>query len=412
MSAIQTRLMEADEAKKAKYEQAKRSSVRSGTFAAPKNPGTKITNIKQIEAPSKMPDPKSGKGSSIVNPAGDFGSYLDGLDHGVFSNNKSGNGEPGRAKFESGTKPNQTTKAKAVNHNPGKLANESSGKGNVLPAAQRADQYFDNLPRGIFSGSGGSSPEVKAPKATSLNGTTRPKATEKKANMDRDPVVKPKDNTDKTFGKTEQPSDAPKKVSYEKVKSGVAVRVNEKAKARFDVISQPVLERVVNNYKRFGYKVTLESIEPFWKKDKKLLGLLVDSVAAKHNFQPSLSRNLVSEAFKRFHDLTKKDFNSFYESREQFLGALKTVFTKLTESVDLQYRKSLKIFDTNSRIISEGKTLEIEILTEATDPQMALRQVRNKLVEEYGLNVKIKHVFVDGSKFDVKQIKEWARKSR
>jgi len=38
---------------------------------------------------------------------------------------------------------------------------------------------------------------------------------------------------------------------------------------------------------------------------------------------------------------------------------------------------------------------------------MALRQVRNQVAEEYGLDVKIGHIFVDGKKYAPRQIKAY-----
>jgi len=60
----------------------------------------------------------------------------------------------------------------------------------------------------------------------------------------------------------------------------------------------------------------------------------------------------------------------------------------------------------------ESKLSDIELLTEATDHQMALRLVRNKLMEQFGLAADIRHIFVDGTKYSPDQIEEWLPRVR
>jgi hypothetical protein len=72
------------------------------------------------------------------------------------------------------------------------------------------------------------------------------------------------------------------------------------------------------------------------------------------------------------------------------------------------YKSNLNLFIGKARVVAESGAIDdVEILSEATDHQMALRLIRNKLMEEYGLDTNIKFVFVDGTKYMPEQIREW-----
>ena len=47
-------------------------------------------------------------------------------------------------------------------------------------------------------------------------------------------------------------------------------------------------------------------------------------------------------------------------------------------------------------------------MTEATGDHMALRQIRNRMLEDYGFDTEIKHIFIDGRKYTTKKIEEYA----
>jgi len=76
----------------------------------------------------------------------------------------------------------------------------------------------------------------------------------------------------------------------------------------------------------------------------------------------------------------------------------------MTES---KLRNQFTVFYGKSRINRDGKLHEVETMIEAADEQMALRILRNGLMENFGLGTDIVHMFIDGTKYTKNQIKEW-----
>lgn len=409
VQTVQQSLLEADEARKTKYETMKRNGARLRAVGSLNDPSTKITSIKQVSMPKEQ-ERKSGTHAMFVNAAQMAGNYTDTMDRGIF-------GETGNSGAPKGTppvarmKPNQTTKQEKVSPNMQKGSRKSeTGSSQLWPAAEMAGHYVDALPRGeIFSTDNNMDGGVTAPGAKNLHGTTRPKSSRRSADMTRHPV-KDQPAVGEPGDSFPMPSDAPpKKRPWGHVKSGILVRVNESVKAQFDIVSESVLRKMTENYKRFGYRVVIEhsNVEPKWKSDQTFLRLIHETAAAKENQSGAFYRKLGSSALNRLYHLCQSDYNNLYESREDFLKTLKTAFAKIMETAQINYRKSLDLFIGKARIVAEGATSDVEILAEASDHQMALRLIRNKLLEQFGLDADIRFIFIDGTKYVPDQIREW-----
>lgn len=194
---------------------------------------------------------------------------------------------------------------------------------------------------------------------------------------------------------------------YEDVESGVDVYINNRKKASFDIVSHKVLKRMVENYGKFGYEVKFNRSDASWKTSRAFLTLLTESIAAKHNHAPHTHLNLRKAAFKEFAKVTKKSYNSLYESRNEYLSTVKKAFENIEALAEKKYENSLDLKLCVARVVKEGKPYDIEVISEASNDQMALRSVRNQIFEEYGLDTSIKHIFVDGKKYGVNDIQEW-----
>jgi hypothetical protein len=135
--------------------------------------------------------------------------------------------------------------------------------------------------------------------------------------------------------------------------------------------------------------------------------LVHEAVAAKQNQSPAFHNRLVNAAWNRLYQLSRNDYNSMYESRDDFLNTIRQALGKIMESATESYRDNLNLFIGQARIVSDSGMSDVEIVTEATDHQMALRLIRNKLFEQFGLGTEIKTIFIDGTKYLPQQIKEW-----
>lgn len=404
VATVQKRLLETEEVK-AKYETMKMRKSGMREVGKPSDPSTKITKIEQVNA-NGLQDVSDVKGKPFVHQAELAPKYTDKMPHGVFRATDANEGGPKTPSVEK-SKPNQTTKLKQVKPDSGKLTKEGKNSKSFWPQADYAETYVDAMPHGKIYSKDTKGTEVKAPKAENLHGTTRPKSSEKKANMTRNPSVHVK-NPAPPADSMKKPSDAPKKPSWEKVKSGVAVRVNEHVKARFSVISENVLTRFVNNYKRFGYEVVVEAFDnAAWKTDKTFLNLLHRVVSAKHNKLDESCKQLRNQAMKRFFETVRSDYSHLYESRDHFLKTVQSAYATIEGLASAKYRDKLSLHEGKARIFHEGQVHDVELLTEAEDHGMALRLIRHRLFEHFGLGTRIQHIFVDGRKYDPRQIPEW-----
>jgi hypothetical protein len=96
-----------------------------------------------------------------------------------------------------------------------------------------------------------------------------------------------------------------------------------------------------------------------------------------------------------------------YESRQQFSRTLQTAFNRIMEQADLKYRQSLDVVEGMIRVEVNGEVIDLDMITQARDTDMALRNFRNEAIEEYGFGAKVKHIFIEGQKYLAKDITEW-----
>jgi hypothetical protein len=412
VAAVQQKLVETGEYRKVQFDRMK-ANARMHSIGSLGNPSTQITAIKQVTMPPQV-HRESETHNTFVLQADLAGSYVDKMGRGIFEVDGDSGAPKGTPDVKRMT-PNQKPAEKKVSPEMQKGSRKSEASNSQLwPAAEMAGNYVDAMPRGnIYSednSDGGNrlAGGVTAPKAKDLHGTTRPKSSQKTADMTRWPHKdqpapgEPGDNYP-------IPREAPPKRKVEHLKSGVLVRVNESVKARFDIVSDTVLKRLAESYERFGYKVRFEASnhQPAWKADRKFLALVNEAVSAKSNQSQVFEKRLINAAWNRLYQLCQDDYNTMYESRDEFLYTIKLGLKKIMESAERQYRKGLNLFIGQARIISEGKMADVEIISEAIDHQMALRLIRSKLLEQFGLNTGIKYIFIDGTKYLPEQVKEW-----
>lgn len=413
ITKVQNRLVEADNTKKATYKKMQLSTRKHGKFT-PKDPSTRLTHITQVEIPSdeKVSDRKNTSGIPQADIASD---YID-------SYNKIGMGKGMKKTNETKTvtakslTPNQTMKNKEV-RNAVKNTSDASPAKTMLPQADYADKYEKKMPKGTISFNSKGDKQGKQ-SYDKLNATTRPTGKEVTVKFDKK-ADKSVTQVSMTKGSVSNPSDAPKKPTWSKVKSnstnliesGIVVKLNGKVKNKFDIVSRNVLTALSEQYKNVGYELVFERTNDVaWKKDNEFMKTLKNSIDAKYNFNLKESKKLRKDALDRFHNLCKPSYNSLYESRTAFAETIMEAFKKIEEKMDKMYVDSLELFNGMVRIVEGEDVADIEIVTEATGPQMALRQIRDTILENYGLDTEIKHIFIDGKKFKPEDVKEWRAK--
>ena len=413
VNLIQSKLLKEDEVKKATYrKQELRKNRKPKEVGKPKDLSGSVTKITQIEVPSEKSLSKASEKPGI--PQADFAyTYTDKQKNPTWS--KSGDEGSPKVPSTKREKPNQTTKLKQVN---GAIKRTEAGKegGMGLPAGKDPSKTVDAMPHGgkNLKSSGDDVPEVKAPKAASLNSTTRPKGGERKASFDTKDRKKP-EQTKQPSGDLPTPSDAPKKATFKTEKNGhnvresaVAVVVNGKTKGRMEVVTEGVVKKLVEQYGKFGYKIDVKPVRSAWMDDKAFLKLMREWVDAKFNFVPTIAEKARKAAFQRFYNAAKSSYNGLFENRQDFLKAVKAAFALVEKRIEKKYVAGLDLFECTARVQQGKKVFDMTVMTEATGHDMAARQVRQQIIAEYGFDLKLKHVFVDGKKFTPEQIVEWA----
>lgn len=409
VNTIQTKLLAEEEQRKIKYERMKSTtSPKSKPVGALTDPSTKITKIKQIVVPAGS-EPKDNKGAQHMPDSEGANDIVDKFGRGIFKSTASGEKSPPTPSSKKGPKPNQkdsqTMVAKPTQENRG-------GKMNIVPAGKDARDVIDQIDRGIFKSGPGVTPQRATPSYEKGDATTKVQPTKTvKADMTRDPKVTVKDPTTGVLGAMPMPKDAPKTPSWASVKSGVIVEVQGRAKATLDIVSESVLRRMVESYEGAGYTVTLKRSSSIgWKKDKELFGLIRESVDAKHNdvFEHAKAHRL--DAFKRFYEVVKKDQNGFYESDDEFLTLCRDAFKLVEAQVEAKYVAGLEVYQGIVRVQTNEGLEDVELISQATSPEMAARKIRSAIAEEYGMGVQIKHIFIDGTRVSAK-VPAWAPSS-
>ena len=420
---IQSRLLEADEMKKVTAQKLKVEKARKPQEVGNiKDLSTNLTKIKQVEVP-KAEGKASGKDTGSVIPQADFAhTYTEKMPTGqAGGDGKDKKDKAVKTPSTTSLKPNQQSKMKEIKGSVKGTDDDGKQAAAALPQAEYAHTYVDKMAHGNKTLGGGNEAGgegvAKPTVAKMKGGPTRAGGTRTAKRLGELPNNSNSANAGEVGkGDTRKTKDSLKKVSWKKetggshnvVESGVAVKLRGKTKATFDVVSTVVLHRMVDNYEKFGYEVSLERVEPSWKKDRKFLGLLREAVNAKYNFAPQTQVKLRKAALNRFAALSQGSYNEMYESRQDYVETIREAFLKIESMAEGKYLDGLEIFECIARVKVEEDTIaDLEIITEATDHHMALRQVRNQIAEEYGLDVQIGHIFVDGKKYATRQIKAY-----
>jgi hypothetical protein len=430
------KLIEADEVRKATVAKMKHNNrgtkeIKNPTSAVAKSERhDKITQIVQDSGFTADVAPKKGDDNPV--PQADFAdTYTKKMPHGQ-SGGTGGNGENQKSPKGVGTtgmKPNQTTKLKKITGEIKGTDDDRSQKVFTIPQAKFADEYTKTMKHGVAGGTtnedGASGEPGKSSYGKMDGGPTR--AGGKKTAKLGDNTVGAKDKDSQKAeqvsgpGKRESsPSDAMTwgSADYKKethgahnvVESGVTVTLKGKRKATFEVVSHKVLNQMIENYAQHGYELELVRTDAAWKKDAKFLKALRESIHAKYNHAPNFAKQARKVAMQRFGQLCKESYNSLYESRQEFVQTMGSAFKRIEAIAEDKYVDRLEFFDCGARLVVEGDQIDQELVTQATDKDMACRQVRNTLREEYGFGADIKHIFIDGEKFTPGKIREYISK--
>ena len=429
----QEKLIEADEVKKATV--AKMKDRNRGTKEI-KNPTAAVAkserhdNITQIVHDSNFTaDVAPKKGDDNLVPQADFAdTYTKVMPHGQ-TGGMGSKGENQKSPKGVGTKgmnPNQTTKLKQVKNEIKGTDDDGSQKVFTIPQAKFADEYTKTMKHGEAGGTtnedGASGEPGKRSYGKMEGGPTRSGGKKTAKLGDNTVGAKDKDSqkadqVDGTKKRESSPSDAMTwgSADYKKethgslnvVESGVAVTLKGKRKATFEVVSHKVLNQMLENYAQHGYELELVRIDAAWKKDAKFLKALKESIHAKYNHAPNFAKSARKAAQQRFGQLCRESYNTLYESRHEFVQTMGAAFKRIEALAENKYVDSLEFFDCGARLTVDGNIIAEEIVTQATDKHMACRQIRNALHEEYGFDVNIKHIFVDGEKFTPAKIREY-----
>jgi len=119
-----------------------------------------------------------------------------------------------------------------------------------------------------------------------------------------------------------------------------------------------------------------------------------------------------ARAMNRFFELSKPDYNKLYESKQDFAQTIKAAFNRIMEQADVKYRQKLQVVEGAARVSVGNDIIDMDLITQAHNTDMALRNFRNEIVEEYGFGAEIKHIFIEGKKFNPNQINEWSAKRK
>ncbi len=420
---IQSRLIEADELQKVSVQKLKVEKARKPREVGNiKDFSGNLTKIKQVEVPSPEGKISDSNTTSLIPQAEYAFTYTASMPTGqAGGDGKDKKDKAVKSPKTTSLKPNQQSKMKEIKGSIKGTEDDGKQPAAALPPADYAFVYTDKMGHGnktLGGGNEGGGEGISKPTVAKMKGgPTRAgggRSAKRLGELPNTSNSADEGTVDKAD--TRKTKDSIKKVSWNKekgdsynvVESGVAVKLRGKTKAVFDVVSTNVLHRMVENYERFGYQVSLKRVQPSWKKDRRFLGLLREAVNAKYNFAPQTQTKIRKAALNRFASLAKGSYNDMYESRQDYIETVREAFLKIEGMAEGKYLDGLDIFECIARVkIEEDTVADLEIITEATDHHMALRQVRNQIAEEYGLDVKIGHIFVDGKKYTPRQIKPY-----
>jgi len=423
--AANQRLLAETEASRVKAVKLALSSRKAGEVSPPKfsdKPTT--TKITQITVSTKDVRSAPTKSAQSFSKAKDPSGIVNSAPHLQMKSAGDG-GAPSKPKVASGVRPNQSAHLKTVKGvNDKNSSDDGSSTKSFIPAAKGnlADDAH-RIKAGTFMSSNNNTPTIKKQKPETVRSkdgvpTTNPKMAHAKASGDM--ASKSVSQIKHKGGFVAEPSEGgPRSVKVASVKtkavniveSGVNVVLDGKVKAHFEIVSPAVLSRMVESYARHGMKLEVVRGDAAWKKDKALLNTLWESMDAQYNGVESEYDRLRLDARNRFKVLVQGSYNKLYEGRDQFLKLIDEAFKRVETNARKRYVEGLELMTCKARVTTGSGKADMEIVTEAHTDQMALRQVRNKLMEMYGLGVTINHIFVDGTKYDLADIEPWTSPS-
>jgi len=409
-SLIKNALLEEDSVKKVKVEKLKLSKHRKmAEYKGNSDLSSRLTKVKQVEIPKSSPMREAKSAKRDVVGIDSFGT----LGKGMKTTSKKDKVVSAKAKSE---KPNQTTKMKTIK---GEIKNTEGGttkKANNFGTSDYASGYVDKMSHGskAFGKAKGSeadamgkvtSAKLKPSRKGSVANVSFSEKTPKKVTQTKTPASKRND-----------PSDAPKKATWEKAKggshnlveSGVVVKLDGKTKTKFDIVNQDVLKRMYEQYEKAGYELVFERTNNVaWRKNKQFVRKLSEAIDASFNFAPKSSKALRKQALNIFSRISQPSYSNLYESRAEFSSTIMSAFRKIEEMAERNYLNKLTIYEGTVRAVIDGDLVDFDMITEARSKSMALRQFRNQIFEQYGFDADIKHLFLDSKKYSPRQIKEW-----
>jgi len=416
------RLLAETDASRVKAVKLQLSTRKAGAVSLPKvkdKPDTtKITQITVDQKdtrklpPAGAPGQKSGiPQSSMATPSDIKPMFAKGM-------KKGDDGAPSQPKIGNrGMRPNQQAQLKAV----GKAINDKA-VADAGPSKMFIPDWKGSASDKAFSIKAGdvstdnNTPTVKKQNPANLHGTTSPKMSRVNTTPKEEIPTKTVKPVGKVSGFVSDPSGAPSRTqkiakpirrAENLVESGIDVLLGNKVKAHFEIVSPGVLRKMVESYARHGMKLEIVRGQAAWMKDRDLLNTLWESLDAQYNGVDSHYEQGRIKARNRFKTLVQGSFNSLYEGRDNFIKLIDEAFKRVETNARKRYVEGLELMTCMVRVSAESGKADLEIVTEAHTDQMALRQVRNKLMENYGLNVNIEHIFVDGTKYNLGDIEPW-----
>ena len=239
--------------------------------------------------------------------------------------------------------------------------------------------------------------------------TTRPSKAKKKT------ISKSKAMHIKNAPKPNQmkmPTDAPAIPVWESVKSkanvveSVVMTINGKPKMDFPLTTESILSRLAEQYEACGYHVDFYQVDDvYWKNDEVLMDYVYECVNTHYHGLYETSADLYNNARYRLAQLCADQNNSLCESHNnEFEHMITSAINEVHKAVEEVYLSNLVLIEGVVRIDTGENIVDVDIQTHALNEEMALRLFRNEIVETYGFNTKIMHVFIDGDKYSGKDV--------
>jgi len=310
------------------------------------------------------------------------------------------------------TRPSQSPKANITK----KIAPTNRVSSKFIPTAKLAGEYTNKMGRGNPTNKSKMKTKPNKPKYLVNKGTTTyrsPKEVKVSKKSWSNKVTQVKANS----AKPGMPKDSPLTPVWQKsntnalnVMESVQFVINGSPKSSFEFINKSVAKTLKEQYTSFGYDVKIRKTKNNRVlENKQLHRLMFETIDAHYNDVPSESRTGYKKAFNKFFELSQGNYNSIYESKIQFVETMKSAFNRIMEQAHTAYRKNLTIFEGLVRVKANEDIIDLDVVTQATNVDMALRNFRNEIIENYGFAAEIRHIFLEGTKYTESDIVEWKR---